>query len=144
MTGAKGPIPLQNRTKMFHVKHFCPVGAENLTRPRTAAHFDLVRSIDILVQFQEGRSATSIARPVAGRHPRCKVRSIQPVENVGLFLRRNYEPKKLCNINRLSFVRISKISHQNQNENSCCPPLRSCQASDPTRSATPSSTFKMV
>src|SRR5450631_3346040 len=24
-----------NRTKTFHVKHFCPVGAENLTRPHT-------------------------------------------------------------------------------------------------------------
>jgi hypothetical protein len=24
-------------TKMFHVKHFCPIGAENLTRPKTAA-----------------------------------------------------------------------------------------------------------
>jgi hypothetical protein len=26
----------QNLTKMFHVKHFCPVGAKNLTRPKTA------------------------------------------------------------------------------------------------------------
>ena len=24
-------------TKMFHVKHFCPIGAKNLTWPRTAA-----------------------------------------------------------------------------------------------------------
>ncbi|HTV33546.1 MAG TPA: hypothetical protein VME69_10675, partial [Methylocella sp.] len=24
-----------NRTKMFHVKHFCPIGAENHTRRRT-------------------------------------------------------------------------------------------------------------
>jgi hypothetical protein len=25
-----------NRTKVFHVKHFCPIGASNLTRPQTA------------------------------------------------------------------------------------------------------------
>jgi hypothetical protein len=24
-------------TKVFHVKHFCPLGAQNLTRPKTAA-----------------------------------------------------------------------------------------------------------
>jgi hypothetical protein len=29
-------IPV-NRTKMFHVKHFCPVEAENLTNPHTSA-----------------------------------------------------------------------------------------------------------
>jgi hypothetical protein len=33
------PIPGQNLTKMFHVKHFCPVGAENLTRPLTCGGF---------------------------------------------------------------------------------------------------------
>jgi hypothetical protein len=29
------PLGRPNRTKMFHVKHFCPVGAKNLTRPNT-------------------------------------------------------------------------------------------------------------
>ncbi|HUI22275.1 MAG TPA: hypothetical protein VLZ74_14680 [Methylocella sp.] len=46
-------------TKMFHVKHFCPVGTQNLTRPKTAAAPALVGSIDFLVQLagagQKGR-----------------------------------------------------------------------------------------
>ena len=38
-----GPIPMKNRTKMFHVKHFCPVEAKNLTRPQTALPLYLVK-----------------------------------------------------------------------------------------------------
>jgi hypothetical protein len=36
---------------MFHVKHFCPIEAQNLTRPDTESSPDLVRSIDFLVQM---------------------------------------------------------------------------------------------
>src|ERR1700737_3668960 len=31
------PIWRANLTKMFHVKHFCPIGAKNLMRPKAAA-----------------------------------------------------------------------------------------------------------
>jgi hypothetical protein len=51
---------------MFHVKHFGTIGAENLTRPKQRPHFDLVRSIDFLVQYQEGGAAASMAPPVCG------------------------------------------------------------------------------
>jgi hypothetical protein len=40
---------------MFHVKHFRKVEAKNLTRLKTAAPLNLVRSIEFLVQFAVGR-----------------------------------------------------------------------------------------
>jgi hypothetical protein len=50
-----------DRTKMFHVKHFGTIGAKNLTRRKTAASPDLVRSIDFLVQLASGAAAASMA-----------------------------------------------------------------------------------
>jgi hypothetical protein len=46
-------------TKMFHVKHFCPVGAQDLTRSKTAAtpsrpHLQCVKLIDFPVRFESG------------------------------------------------------------------------------------------
>ena len=67
------PIEALNRTKLFHVKRFCPIGGQNLTRPKTAVPHQSVRSIDFLRPFNEGDGAASVAQPVAGKHPRCKV-----------------------------------------------------------------------
>jgi hypothetical protein len=36
ITASLCPILLPDRTKMFHVKHFCPIEAENLTNPNTS------------------------------------------------------------------------------------------------------------
>jgi hypothetical protein len=47
---------------MFYGQPFGAVGTENLTRPKTASHFDLVRSVDLLVQFQEGGGGASLAQ----------------------------------------------------------------------------------
>jgi hypothetical protein len=46
---------------MFHVKHFRPIEAQNLTRTKTALRFDLVRSIDFLVQLESGCGAAALA-----------------------------------------------------------------------------------
>ncbi len=53
---------------MFHVKHFGTIGAENTYKASDSGHFfDHVRSIDFLVQFQEGAAAASMAKPIAGK-----------------------------------------------------------------------------
>jgi hypothetical protein len=50
--------------EMFHVKHFRPIGAQNLTRRETALHIDLVRSIDFLVQLESGAGGVSMSRTI--------------------------------------------------------------------------------
>ena len=49
------PVLRADCTKMFHVKRFGTIGAENLTRLQTAPHFDFVRSVDILEQGRRHR-----------------------------------------------------------------------------------------
>jgi hypothetical protein len=56
--------------------------------------FDHVRSINFLVQFQEGGGGAPMAQPVAGRQLRCKVRSNQAAVTEGIFLHRTYAPRK--------------------------------------------------
>jgi hypothetical protein len=58
---------------MLHVKHFGTIWAKNLTRPKTAALLQLVRSIDFLVQFLKSGGGAPMARLVAGTGPRCKI-----------------------------------------------------------------------
>jgi hypothetical protein len=58
--------------EMFHVKHFCPIEAQNLTRPKTTASSELVRSTDFLVQLEsDGGSAPTAPRGCGSRH-QCK------------------------------------------------------------------------
>jgi len=40
--------------KMFHVKHFRPIGAQNLTSGMTAAFLGVVGSFVFLVQLESG------------------------------------------------------------------------------------------
>jgi hypothetical protein len=54
------------------------------------------------VQFQEGGGGASMAQLVAGRHPRCKIRSIQAAVTEGIFLHRTYAPRKPLKIKGLS------------------------------------------
>jgi hypothetical protein len=61
--------------EMFHVKHFCPVAAQNLTRTKTALLIDFVRSIDFLVQSESGGGGASMIEYVAGSQFRCKIHS---------------------------------------------------------------------
>src|SRR5208282_5004674 len=42
-----------------NVKRFGKVGTENFTRPQTAAPFDLVRTLDLLVQLTWGGSGST-------------------------------------------------------------------------------------
>jgi hypothetical protein len=58
---------------MFHVKHFGPIAAENLTRAKTALRSDFVRSRDFLVQSESGGGGASIAQRFARGSLRCKV-----------------------------------------------------------------------
>jgi TIR domain len=58
---------------MFHVKHFCPKVAQNLTRPKTAASFRHIRSPDFLVRFQKPGGGPSIAASFAETHLPCKI-----------------------------------------------------------------------
>jgi hypothetical protein len=49
------PILLPNRTKLFHVKRFGKVGAQNLTRPKTAAPLRSCKIDRSFGAFDEGR-----------------------------------------------------------------------------------------
>ena len=53
------PICPPNRTKTFHVKQFCPIGAENLTRPHTSRKVRRVRSRENLVFLAVGGCAAA-------------------------------------------------------------------------------------
>ncbi len=61
---------------MFHVKHFCPVAAQNLTRLRTAVSCLCVRSADFLVQLESGRDGVALARPPAHGIPNVRCAKI--------------------------------------------------------------------
>jgi hypothetical protein len=50
---------------MFHVKHFGPVEAQNLTRRKQGLPLNLIRSTEFLVRFESGRGGASIAQLVA-------------------------------------------------------------------------------
>jgi hypothetical protein len=54
-------------TKMFHVKHFDPVGAKNLTRLKTAA-----RPYACKIDRLQLESVGSMAQPIARREPRVR------------------------------------------------------------------------
>jgi hypothetical protein len=66
---------MRNRTKMFHVKHFGTIWAENLTESHTAAS-SLIGKIGQFfgaIRREQPRRADDHA--VAGKHPRCKFRA---------------------------------------------------------------------
>jgi len=62
---------------MFHVKHFCPVAAQNLTRAKTAFRVDLVRSTDFLDRLESGCAGALMAQVVGDSQLRCKIHSHQ-------------------------------------------------------------------
>jgi hypothetical protein len=61
--------------KMFHVKHFCPIRAQNLTSRKTALRFDLVTSRNFLVRSESGGGAVSMAHSFAKVELQCKIHS---------------------------------------------------------------------
>jgi hypothetical protein len=61
----------------FHVKHFCPIKAQNLTRPLTAASPDLVGSIDSLVRKKSGGGGAWLVELSAENQLRCKIHTMR-------------------------------------------------------------------
>jgi hypothetical protein len=59
--------------EMFHVKHFGPIGAHNLTRPKTAAFLNIVESTDFFLQLESSVGGVSTPEPVAKGQLRCKI-----------------------------------------------------------------------
>jgi hypothetical protein len=49
---------------MFHVKHFRPIGAQNLTRPMTASFLGIVGSTDFFVQLESSVGASLWPSPL--------------------------------------------------------------------------------
>jgi hypothetical protein len=60
-------------TKLFHVKHFCPVGAQDLTRSKTATTPSICKIDRFSGTIRVGRRQRYRARRVLRRHFRCKV-----------------------------------------------------------------------
>jgi hypothetical protein len=67
----------QNLTKMFHVKHFCPIAAQNLASRKHRLLVRFVRSVDFLVQKKLGGGGASMMKHVAGSQLRCKIHSFR-------------------------------------------------------------------
>jgi hypothetical protein len=69
-------------TKMFHVKHFCPIGAENLTRPKTA------------ISSQSGKIVRFFGtKEIARRQRLSSITGLRQLQRQNI-LHRNYAPKK--------------------------------------------------
>ena len=66
------------RTKVFHVKHFCPIEAENLTNPHTSASWIEVGLRGKTVILAIGRQRSPPARAAAG--PRLQASRLQVLE----------------------------------------------------------------
>jgi hypothetical protein len=66
--------------KMFHVKHFGPVAAQNLTRWKTEILRGKVRTSRILVQLKSAGESRFFGVPQSPAAPQCKIgwKSVPP------------------------------------------------------------------